>query len=181
VKEMRADEEIKREKERLDIERKEQVYDFIDKWKVILWIVPLILLIVILVMVAMSLIGYYSRIERGYVNTCAVKVEMVGDYYDAQMRAVNKEVVNAICDYYDEKRVYVEKVSDEEIYVEVDIDEWNLKYTFVQLNNYWRIEKYERIAYSDEKPGEIQGNFRSAKRAFSRDGFFKGASVGGKG
>jgi RNA polymerase sigma-70 factor, ECF subfamily len=163
VKEMREEEEEEREKQQHKLEQMEKTYDFIDKWKGILILIPLILFIWILILVVISIWGVIGGggVERGYVNTCEIEVEYDGEMTDSVRRGIDLGITNRICDHFEVRWMSVVFSETGSVFVEVDVPDWFLEYRFARKNDEWKIKKYERTAHSYEKPWEIWRNFGS--------------------
>lgn len=155
VKEMKEEEEIERVKSQEKVERMEKAHDFIDRWKGVIILIPIILFICILIFVLIQLWDYMSASKRGYPNTCEVEVEFGGDVSDGVRRTIDGGITNRICDYFDVREMSLEYMDDESVHVEVDVESWFLEYRFVRKNNIWRIQKYARTPYSDQESGQI--------------------------
>lgn len=167
VKEMRDDAELERLKQEEKLEKKERLYDFIDRWKRALLFVPLAVFLAVFGVVVWKVV--FSNlslfpVERAYVTTCGIEVNFVGDFADGEIRSVNKGVSDRLCDKFQVKRLEVSRLADGKVGVTVDTQSWDLNYKFVKKVKEWRIKEYERTANSDKKSGKISGNFRSTDR-----------------
>lgn len=161
VAEMRADEKRKKIEEVVDeddFEKREKVYNFIDKWKSVLVLVPVLLFIWIAAFVVVKLISNSPIIERGYVNNCAIEVGFTGDFSDAEKRSVNAGVSDRLCDHFTVNKLLISRTSEGVVGVNVEIPDWLLNYNFVKKVTEWRIQKYERTANRDQQSGKILRN-----------------------
>lgn len=162
VAEMRADEKKKKAEEVVDeddFDKRERVYDFIDKWKSVLVLVPVLLFIWIVAFVVIKLIPHNSAIiERGYVNNCSIEVGFTGGFSDAEKRSVNAGVSDRLCDHFTVNKLLISRTSEGIVGVNVEIPDWLLNYNFVKKVTEWRIQKYERTANSNNQSGKILRN-----------------------
>ncbi|MFH1533638.1 MAG: hypothetical protein ABID64_01795 [Nitrospirota bacterium] len=150
VKEMREEEEEERVKQQEKLERQEKAYDFIDKWKGVLVLIPIVLFIWIIVLVVMSLWGFFDKgVKRGYVNTCEVEVEYDGEMSDSVRRSIDRGITNRICDYFEVQEMSIAYGGTGDVFVEVDVTDWLLEYRFARKNGEWRIKKYARTPDSN--------------------------------
>lgn len=162
VKEMREEEAEEKERQQHKVEQREKAYDFIDRWKGVLVLIPIVLFIWILILVGVSLWGEFDEgVERKYVNTCEIEIEYEGEMSDSVRRGIDEGIVNRICDHFEVRWMSVVYSEVGDVFVEVDVPDWFLEYRFVRKNTDWRIKKYERTAHSYEKPWEIWRNFGS--------------------
>lgn len=150
VKEMREEEKEKKERQRYKVEQREKAYDFIDKWKGLLVLIPVVLFVWIVVLVGMHLWGVLDGDgERGYVNTCEVEVSYDGEMSDSVHRSIDRGITNRICDYFEVKEMSIVYGETGDVFVEVDVPDWFLEYRFARRNGEWRIKKYARTPNSD--------------------------------
>lgn len=144
-----AVQEMKEEEQR-KVERMERTHDFIDKWKGVLVLIPIVLFIWIVVLVAMQLWGFLGgEVERGYVNTCEIEVSYDGDMSDSVRRSIDEGITNRICDYFEVREMVIVYSETGDVFVEVDVPDWLLEYRFVRKNGEWRIKKYARTLDSN--------------------------------
>ncbi|NIA02121.1 MAG: hypothetical protein GWP15_01945 [Nitrospirae bacterium] len=164
VKEMKEEEKEERDRQKHRLEKRENAYDFIDKWKGVLVLVPVVLFIWIIVLVGMTLWGILDGgVKRGYVNTCEIEVEYDGKMSDSVHRSIDKGITNRICDYFEVREmnvVYAKTAAKAgsppgrdkqagDVFVEVDVPGWLLEYRFARKNDEWRIKKYARTPDSN--------------------------------
>jgi DNA-directed RNA polymerase specialized sigma24 family protein len=155
VKEMREEEEEKLQKEKEKFERMERRHNFIDKWKGVLGLVPMVLFVWIVIFVIMNLGGFLGGIERGYPTLCDVDVAFDGDFYDGEKRSVIGGVSNPLCENFVVERLEIVRIEDGIVEVEVDLLDWFLEYRFEKESNEWRVKKYARTLSSNQESGEI--------------------------
>jgi DNA-directed RNA polymerase specialized sigma24 family protein len=164
VKEMREEEAQEAEKERVSFERREKMFDFIDKWKAIFALIPVVIFAFVVGIIFVNVFDF-GGIERGYPNTCEIDVVFEGDFSDGEMRGVNKGISDRICDHFEVDRLVISRADEGVLNVSVDVPSWMLEYRFVQKIKDWRINKYERTPYSNEESGEVSGNNGGISRA----------------
>jgi DNA-directed RNA polymerase specialized sigma24 family protein len=144
-------------KEYSDAGDREQLLEILDKWKYILALIPAILFVVIIGVVLFNFMNG-GGVERGYPTTCTVDVAYEGEFYDGLHRSVDRNINNPLCDYYEEEAVAVERMEDEAIEVDLDVEGALLEYRFVKKADEWRIKEYEKTLNSDKKSGKVLRN-----------------------
>ncbi len=154
VKEMKEEEAINKQKEKERLERKQRIYDALDKWKGVLTLVPVVLFVWIVIFVIFNLGGFF-RLERGYPNSCDIAVSFEGDFSDGEMRSINEGVSNKICDHFEVNALKIIRNDEGIVDIEVDSKDWFLEYRFVKKIKEWRIKKYARTFNSDIQSGEV--------------------------
>ncbi len=154
VKEMKEEEPINKQKEKERLERKQRIYDALDKWKGVLTLVPVVLFVWIVIFVIFNLGGFF-RLERGYPNSCDIAVSFEGDFSDGEMRSINEGVSNKICDHFEVNALKIIRNDEGIVDIEVDSKDWFLEYRFVKKIKEWRIKKYARTFNSDIQSGEV--------------------------
>lgn len=164
VKEMKEEEAIEAEKERVSFERKEKALDFIDRWKAALALIPVAVFAVVIGVIVVNIFDF-GGIDRGYPNTCDIEVVFEGEFSDGEMRGVNKGISDRICDHFEVDRLVISRADTGIVDVSVDVPSWMLEYRFVQKIKDWRIKKYERTPYSNEESGEVSRDNGGITRA----------------
>jgi len=172
VKEMRQEEEAKMMREAMEFEASEKVYEFFDKWKGVLSIIPVVLFIAVGVFVV-------TRIDWGkddpvvvenppievFKSVCGENVTFDEQFSTEDKKNIDDLVNKKICETFTVKTLVVNKVSEKEIGVSVDSDQAKLEYVFARDLNDWAVIKYAKTSNSDNKSGEVQGNSRNSSRA----------------
>ncbi len=161
VREMREEEEQERLREQLKAERKEAVYDTIDRWKHVLVFIPVLIFAAFIGLLAYKFL-LDGKIERGYVTTCDIDVEFDGDFNDTQKRALNKQVSDRLCDNFEVEELKIAYEESGRVNVDVDVVGQMLKYRWVREASDWRIKKYERTPDSNQESGKIRRDSGSA-------------------
>ena len=164
VKEMREDEAREARADQMKIERQEQVYDFIDRFKHVLVIVPVVILVAIVsyVVVNFADFGFNRTIARVYPTTCTADVTFAREFNDTEKRDINDGVSDRLCAHFEVEGLEFARVARSEINVNVDASAFMLEYNFRKKNNKWKIQKYERITDSNEESGKIPRDGGSA-------------------
>jgi len=153
VKDMRAEDEINRIREQEKLERSETIMSFIDRWRVLLALVPVAIFLVFFVMFLTRFVDF--KVKRGYPTVCETDVLFDGDFSDGEKRAVISNVSDKLCEHFDVEKLVLAKQGDDVLNVSVDIPQWRLDYKFVLYSDKWRIQKYERTFSSDGQSGEV--------------------------
>ena len=164
VKEMRDEEQLEAEKEKIVFERREKMLDFIDRWKAFFTLIPVVVFAFVIGIVFINIFEF-GLIERGYPNTCDIEVVFEGEFSDGEMRGVNKGISDRICDHFEVEKLVISRAETGVIDVSVDVPSWMLEYRFVQKIKDWRIKKYERTPYSNEESREVSGDNGGIVRA----------------
>ena len=152
AREMQEEEKIQ---ETEKFERSERIFDFIDRWKHVLALVPVIVFVVVGVIVISKLINFDRAIVRGENNQCEIEISYVGEFSVTQKRNINEGVSNRICGHFGSVTAMEITKIDNGLAVEVDLQEKLLQYTFVNKVGNWRVKTYERTVSSNEQPGEV--------------------------
>ncbi|MFH1218664.1 MAG: hypothetical protein V1679_02385 [Candidatus Peregrinibacteria bacterium] len=157
VNEMREEEEKRKVDEVVSLERRERLYDFIDRWKSVLALVPVILFIFVVAVVVKNLFDFDRGLERGYPTLCSIEVGYEGEFYDGLRRSVDRDISDKLCDYYEERSLGIFEKGDGSMNVLVDVEGWDLEYGYVNVGGEWRIQKYERKENLDsyDQSGEV--------------------------
>lgn len=166
VKQIKREEEEEAKKNRESFERGEKILEFVDKWKYVLAIVPIVFFIGIVSVVVYYFVDFSGggaagdKVTRGYPTICSSEVVFNGDFSDGERRSLNKDVSDAVCGSFDVKELEISKIRERKVMVNVDIDGGMIEYRFVRKNNEWRIVKYAKTSDSDQKSGKIYRNSR---------------------
>jgi len=151
VKEMREEEALESERLKKKLEKKEGFYDFIDRWKTALAIIPVVIFVGVVAVVLMNVMDYLGQNK----NSCKIEVA-----YDEELSVEEKdrlrlEVSNRICDHYEVSEMEIEKEDDKYVAVSVDVEGWKINYRFTDLAGKWRVQYYARTVDSDKKPRKV--------------------------
>lgn len=173
VKEMREEEREAQRKEEEKFERSERMYDFIDRWKAALTMIPVIIFVVVAGILLFKFVdfedgknniwqrflAYFERedelLERGAPTVCDIEIEFHGDFSDQEKRNVNQKVSDRLCDHFEVSSLKISRINEGKVFVDVDVPDWFLEYKFVKKAADWRIKQYARAANSDKKSGEV--------------------------
>lgn len=147
--------EEQKEEEIVRVERREAVYDFIDRWKAVLVLIPAVLFVWVAAYVFMNVFDFVSRLDRGYPTACEIDVEFEGEFYSGLKRSVNRGVSNRLCDYFEVESLLISHVEDGSMEVHVDVPDWILEYRFVDVLGDWQIQKYAKTPDSNEQSREV--------------------------
>jgi len=169
VREMREEEEEERLKVQLKLERQERAFDFIDRWKLALGLIPAVVFVAVLAIFLLKVVDFSGPVLRGFPSTCGIEVVFEGGFSDKEIRGVNKGVGDRICGHFEVSNLVVSRSGEGKVEVRVDVLDWMLKYNFVKKNEEqhfkvpaWRIKKYARTPDSDTKSGKVQRDSGSA-------------------
>lgn len=165
VKEMREEEEIQKMQDSLKFEREEKIFDFLERWKWAVMVVPAMVFVLLVGFVTVNFLKN-RPVERGYITACQIEVNYKGEFSDAEKRNVNKGIADQICGHFDVKKLLISRLDDGKVQVNVDVPQWLLEYKFakkIKENNSgadvnaepWRIKEYARTLSSNEKSGEV--------------------------
>ncbi len=152
VRELKEDEKKERMKEERKAERWERFFDFVERWKVGIAVIPVFIFVVIFVWGLSGVVDWRGKdklIERGYPTICKNDVVFTGNFADGEKRRVNEAVSDRLCDYFAVETMEIIRIAEKEINVLVDADEWFLEYVFVEDSKGWRVKAYERNSYSN--------------------------------
>ncbi len=159
VKEMKEEEERQRLKDQLRFEREERVFDFFERWKRELTIIPGVIFVGV---VAIFLISFFDisifgggEIERGYPTDCKIEVDFKGNFSDGEKRNVNQGISDKICGHFEVSRLLITRLGDGKLKVDVDVPQWLLEYRFVKKIKDWRIKEYARTLSGNKKSGKV--------------------------
>jgi RNA polymerase sigma-70 factor (ECF subfamily) len=156
VKEMKEEEEAERIKQKVKIERREKFYDFVDKWKSVFALVPLVLFIWVVGVLIFNFGVFSFKVERGFPTTCEVEVSFEGEFSDSEKRGVTSGVADRICDRFEVYSLNLTRVEPDVLNVQVDVSGWFLEYRFIQKQpKDWRINKYARTPDSNQESGQV--------------------------
>lgn len=163
VREMKEEEALKKIKEERKMERRENLFGILERWKGICIGIPAVLFVVVIGFVAVKLIILSGGVERGYPSDCEIEVVFEGEFSDGEMRSVNKGIGDRICGHFEDvESLMISRVEDGKIDVEVGRKDWLLSYNFVKKimgakvpGNGWKIKKYERTFDSNGESGEV--------------------------
>jgi DNA-directed RNA polymerase specialized sigma24 family protein len=134
------------DKDRQGIERKERFYDFIDKWKMLLILVPVLLFAISMFVVLRNIIDFEIPGEKRTVaGICAsTDVNFEEGFEVAEKREINKEVSDRICDYFEVETMAISQSGSGWVYVDFQTEEWVMNYRFAKFEERWKIKHYER-------------------------------------
>lgn len=162
--------------------RSEFVMELLERWKGFLIGAPIFLFFVVAGYVALNIFVFNGKIERGYPTICvAAKAGVVdfsggflgglipsnnpvkgdGKFYDAEKRSIASQIVDEACGAFKVESLFVKKVDDTTLQVNVAVKDWKMEYKFVKNDEQWRIKKFLKTyeakisAYSDDKSGEV--------------------------
>lgn len=155
VREMREEEEQERVKQQQKLERQERVYEFLERYKVYLVALPVLLFVVLGAVVFFSLFNQEDRIVRGYSNSCSMDIEFTGDFSDSEIRSVHQGISNRLCDHFTVEKLVISRLPSGEVGVKVDVPEWFYQYGFKKNPRMWKIYYYEKTARSNSESGEV--------------------------
>ncbi len=156
VKEMKQEEEEERIRAQIKEERKENLCNFLEKWRLVFALIPAVVVFFVLFFVVLAFLRHDDKpklIERGYPTICSVDVAFEGDFADGEKRSVNRQISNSICDYFSVDKLKISKKSIGTVSVFVDAEEQSMEYSFVQKDKNWRIKQYVKTSNSNEKSG----------------------------
>lgn len=160
VKEMRAEEELQRVRDQLKLEREEKVFDFFERRKKTLVVIPSVIFVGLLAFFLVKAfdVSLFEEegIERGYPTECSIDVEFKGEFSYEEKISVNLGISDRICSNFDVKKLVIARQGDDKVKVNVDVLDGLLEYKFVRETDDWKIKEYVRINSSDEKSGQVQ-------------------------
>lgn len=179
VKEMREDEkeQILRDQEKL--QRQEKVFDFIDRFKVVLSAIPALVFGLVVGIFVWKFVDFgpatpvdvpdvpdggngEELIVRGYPTECDFKIDYKGIFTDGERRGIDQKIVNELCDSFELTALTVLKKAQEVIYVDAFASEYRLSYKFINKDGEWLVQEYAKTFDSNKKPGKIPRDKRSA-------------------
>ncbi len=139
VREMKKEEEMAKKRERLQFEKKERVFDFVDKYKALLTFIPVLLFAGVFMFVALKLWILNGKVERGYPTVCSIAIEYQGEFSDGLKRGVNRNIADPLCEYYEESYLLISKVDEETISIEIETENGAFSYVFFKRakNSWW--------------------------------------------
>lgn len=155
AREMQEEEQEAIVKQTERFERSERIFDFIDRWKHVLAMIPIAVFVIVMSIVVINFFGMErggERIVRGSDSAiCEVEVSFEGDFSETQKRKINEGVSDRICgNFVDVTALHITRLESGKVYVEVDIENWFLEYKFVKKYDNWRIKTYERTISSND-------------------------------
>lgn len=165
VKEMREEEARGLEADQMKIERQERFYDFVDRWKHALVVVPVLVFVAIVSYVVFNFANFgfnFGKIARGYPTICENDVSFAREFNSTEKRDLNKNISDRVCDHFNVKEMAFSRIEKSKVNVEVDVEGWMLKYDFVKKQNKWKIQKYERITDSNQESRKVSRNIGGA-------------------
>lgn len=166
AREMKEEEELEKEKERIRFERREKISDFIDSWKNTLVFSCSVIFVCILSLVFLRFgffdfektLDYKKLIPRFAQEKCEVEIVFEGGFSKKEKSLINERVSDRLCEHFLVKDLKITAFSNDKIGVEVVVVDWVLEYNFQKYINDWRIKKYYRTFVSDQKYGKIPRN-----------------------
>lgn len=158
VREMKEDEEKEKVQQSKRAEKWESFFDVVERWKFAIASVPVVVFVGLLAWGIIGIIDFEDEdelVKRGMPTICEVEIIFKGDFGDSEKRDIGRNVGDRICKEFEVEGMKVFKGREGEIDVFVDSDEWMLEYVFVKKVEDWRIKRYARTPYSDQKSGEV--------------------------
>lgn len=158
VKEMRDDGELESFLAQQKFEKKEKIYDFIDRWKRAILFVPLMVFIAVFGVVVWQIVSgkiHFFSVSRGYPTVCKEEINFIGDFFDGERRTFDKAVSNPICEKFQVQGFEVKRSEYGKAEVTVETSLWTMQYHFQKKEKEWKIKEYERALNSNEKSGEV--------------------------
>ncbi len=155
VKEMKEQEVLSKIKKERSEERREKLIEFFEQWKRVFIYIPAVLFVFA---VAIVIIRWYGNlpVERGYVTSCGIEVNLDGDFSDAETRSVHLGISDRICGHFEDvESLTISRTEEGKVSVEVSRKEWYLEYDFVKKIKNWKIKKYARTFSGDNESGEV--------------------------
>lgn len=170
VKEMREEEEKERLRQQEELERKEAVFDFVDRWKHVLIAIPVLIFVIVAGIIAFKYLDLSSLfpedkpelVKRTYTNECGIKVNLDGDFGDGEIRSIYKGISDRLCGHFEVEHILIVKKDEGKMHVFVDIPGWFLGYRFAKKEDAnlkggheWRIKQYARTFDRYQKYREV--------------------------
>lgn len=143
-----------REEEEREFERKEAIFDFLDRWKNVLVGFPIAIFLGIVIVFMVDVFGF-GALKRGYSTECSIEVGFEGEFSDGEIRSVNDGISDRICGHFEVSELIITRGDDGRVDVGVKVPDWSLDYKFVKKVRDWRIKEYARTADSNEKSGKV--------------------------
>ncbi|MDA1060398.1 MAG: hypothetical protein O3B47_01245 [bacterium] len=165
VKEMREEEDAEKFKSRLKVEKQEKVFDFIDRWKIVLMLVPALIFASVVALLVVTFVDFDGKVVRGYPTLCSQEVVYKGTFSDGERRKLDREVADRLCIDLVAEEVEVTQIAEEVVEVDLVAEGFQLHYKFVKKEGEWRITEYEKTPDSDKKSGKIPRDRGSTGRS----------------
>ncbi|PKL36449.1 hypothetical protein CVV38_00900 [Candidatus Peregrinibacteria bacterium HGW-Peregrinibacteria-1] len=146
VEELREEEDERLAEEALRFERKERMLDLLDRFKVVLVLVPLLIFVLLLSWVLYVIFGPGgSLLERGVLVNCDVEVR--GEMSDGERVALSRNFGQRFCEKFEVDSLLVVRNSEDEFSVDVELATGDsLDYELVFREGGWKIRDYRAVA-----------------------------------
>ena len=154
VSEMKRDDELRKMEEKLKAEQREAVMEFLNKWKTLIFGLPLALFLVVIIFVIMQLLHFDSKIPRNVV--CKnVEVTYSENFKPEDKSAIEKNFVKDICKTFEASVVNVVYQAGDGVNIEVTEKSGKIRYELAQKDGVWQIVSYEKAVSRDKKPRKV--------------------------
>jgi DNA-directed RNA polymerase specialized sigma24 family protein len=155
VKEMREDEAAGKATALDEFESREKLLEIFDKLKWLLILIPIILFVIIITVVVKGLLPD-QKIQRFVASSsCETRAMFNGNLTAAEKIDISKNPVKEICANFEVKKMIVDKISDNEIKINVDVKGYVLEYKFAKENSKWLIKEYAKTSSGDTEQGKV--------------------------
>ncbi len=149
-----------------DVDIYTERYDFVERFRVWLFVVPVLVVFVLVGTFAWNLFSGLNFVEEEglsrIVSGCEVEVEYESELKVPELVSINGGIANRICDHFEVEGMKISKSRGGYVYVAVDLEEVVLNYRFVMIKNEWRIKRFEkeyrgqkRALDSNQEPREV--------------------------
>lgn len=154
VSDMKREDEFKRTEERLKAEQREALMDFLNKWKMLIFGLPLALFLVVIIYVGMQLIHYTPKISRN-VACKNVEVNYSENFKLEDKSAIEKTIVKDICKTFEVSVMDVVYSEGDGVKIKVTEKSGKIEYELAQTDGIWQIVGYEKASSSNKKRRKV--------------------------
>ncbi|MFA6992388.1 MAG: sigma-70 family RNA polymerase sigma factor [Candidatus Gracilibacteria bacterium] len=156
VKEMKEEDEIKKMEEKLKAEKREALLEFLDRWKILIFGLPIVLFVAVAAYVAVSLIDFTHKIPRkiSYCEKTNVEIAFDENVSEENKKSLNKTFLNELCKTYEVATINVSS-SDGKIGIEMKEKNGVIKYELLNKDGLWQITSYEKALNSNKKRRKV--------------------------
>lgn len=130
-------------------------YEMAGWFKRVLAVVPVLVVLFVVWFFSWDLFFGPKKIERGLSGTCEVVVDFDGTFSDNLKYSINRGISNRLCEHFEVASLTISRGEAGHVIADVAVPGHLLKYDFSSRLKTWKIKKYEKTAYSNEKSGEV--------------------------
>jgi RNA polymerase sigma-70 factor (ECF subfamily) len=153
VNEMKKDDEIKKMEEKLKAEQREALMEVFEKFRWLIFGLPIALFVVIAIYVGTKLLNFTPKIPRPL--ACENVQITFDDKMDIRVKSdMTKTILKDICSAFDVSTIDVSQAGETAKVLVVE-DSAKLTYELAQKNGVWQITSYEKAVSRNAKPREV--------------------------